>query len=412
MESEYLYLQPKYVSKFQCDGKICPANCCKRDWRILIDEDAFEKYSQLESSEKEITKHLEKNPEGEGWLIEQNENGCPFMNENCLCSLQKNFGEKYLSQTCLTYPRQLCNFGEIIERTLTPTCPLAADLILNAERLEFEFAKLNLPDWAEGNLIVGETNVPQEIYPCIIDLQLTAVSILQEKRLSIDARLVILGYYLFQAEEIISRGDLKVLETLNKIYRSEEFFVNQVPQLLDSVKFQILEFVETFFTLLKKIYGSQEILTTEGNKKYISQIEKVFGVDFSADEDFNFRELAENYFDLQDIKKIFLEKYSLAFENYLANDFFGGVYPYKVEGTIQQNYAVFIARFKILELTALSIMTLSRGDEKNVRTEIFQMLTDLSMDLNHNENYLAAVAEELKNKSDITILMRGLLNVG
>lgn len=410
MENEYLYLQPKYVGQFQCDGEICPANCCKRDWRILIDDETFEKYSRLESPAKEITKHLEKNPEGEGWLIKQDERGCPLMTADCLCSLQKNFGEKYLSSTCFSYPRQLCNFGEVIERTLTPTCPLAAELILKPERLEFEFAPIHLPDWAEGNLIVGETNVPIKIYPCIIDLQLTAISILQEKRLSIDSRLVILGYYLFQVEGIISRGDLNVLETLNQIYRSEEFFAEQVPQLCDSVKFQVLEFAETFFTLLKKIYGSQEVLTTEGNKKYISQLEKVFGVNFSANEDLNLQRLAENYLDLEYVKKIFLEKYSDALENYLVNDFFGGVYPYKVEGTIQQNYAVFIARFKILELVALSMMNIGE-DENFVRAEIFKMLTDLSMDLNHNESYLFAITEELKNKADITTLMRSLLEV-
>jgi len=32
------------------------------------------------------------------------------------------------------------------------------------------------------------------------------------------------------------------------------------------------------------------------------------------------------------------------------------------------------------------------------------------MDLNHNENYLSAIADELKNKSDITTLMRSLLD--
>ena len=405
--SDYVYLQPKYAGKFQCDGKICPANCCKRDWRILIDEETFEKYSQIESADKEITKHLEKNPEGEGFLIEQGENGCPFMFEDCLCSIQRKHGEEFLSQTCMSYPRQLCHFGEIIERTLTPTCPLAAELILNSERLEFEFAPLNLPEWAEGNLIVGETKVPEEIFPCIIDIQLEAISILQEKRLSIDQRLIILGFYLLQVEEIIQRGDLKVIETLNKIYKSEEFFMNQVPQLLMSIKFQILEFVEVMFGLLKKIYGSEEILTTEGNKKYIEKLQKVFGADFSTE--LNFRELAENYFDLGEIKKIFVKDFETAFENYLVNDFFGGVYPYKVEGGIQHNYAVFLVRFKILELVALSITALSRSDEKSTRAEIFKMLSDLSMDLNHNEYYLAAVSEELKNKSDITILMRSLL---
>ena len=405
--SDYVYLQPKYVGKFHCDGKICPANCCTRDWRILIDIETFEKYSRIESTQHEITKHLEKNPEGEGFLIEQNEKGCPFMTEECLCSIQRKFGEEFLSQTCMSYPRQLCNFGEIIERTLTPTCPLAADLIFNSARLEFEFAALDLPDWAQGNLIVGATKVPKEIYPCIIELQLTAISILQEKRLLLDERLIILGYYLFQAEEIIERGDLKVLETLNKIYRSEEFFINQVPKLLLSVKFQIVEFVQVMFGLLKKIYGDEKILKTVGNQKYIDKLCKAFSVNFA--DDLNFQELAENYFDLQEIRKVFAENFSTAFENYLVNDFFGGVYPYKVEGTIQQNYAVFVAAFKILELIGLSMTALSRDDEQTARAEIFQMIADMSMDLNHNENYLAALCNELKDKSDITTLMRGLL---
>ena len=407
MESEYKYLQPKYVGKFQCDGKICPANCCERDWRILIDEETFEKYSQLESNRHEITKHLEKNPEGEGWLIEQVEGSCPFMTEDCLCSIQRKHGEEFLSQTCLSYPRQLYNFGEIIERTLTPTCPLAADLILNSARLEFEFAPLNLPEWAQGNLIVGATKVPKEIFPCVIEIQLTAISILQEKRLSIDERLIILGFYLFQVEEIVSRKDLKVIDTLNKIYTSEEFFVNQVPKLLESVHFQILEFAEIIFGTLNKIYGDEKILKTAGNQKYIDKLQKVFGVKFG--EEMNFRELAENYFDLQEIRSVFIKDFETAFENYLVNDFFGGVYPYKIDGTVQQNYAVFVTAFKILELIALSITALSRSDEKETRAKIFKMITDMSMDLNHNENYLSALAEELKGKADIAILMRGLL---
>jgi|GEM_PF-1041896 len=410
MESGYIYLQPKYVSKFKCDGKICPANCCKRDWRILIDEETFEKYSKLESAAHEITKHLEKNPEGVGWLIEQVDGSCPFMTENCLCSIQRKHGEEFLSQTCLSYPRQLYNFGEIVERTLTPTCPLAADLILRKEkRLDFETVPLKLPGWTKGNLVVGRTKVPEKIFPCIIDIQLTAISILQERRLSIDERLIILGYYLFQAEEIIQRDELSLIETLNKIYTSEEFFLNQMPQLIDSVHFQILEFAEIIFGVLNKIYGDDKILKTEGNGKYIEKFCKAFGVTFGGE--LNFRELAENYFDLLEIRKVFVENNQVAFENYLVNDFFGGVYPFKIEGSIQQNYAVFVMAFKILEMIALAITALSR-DNSQADAEIFKMVTDMSMDLNHNEEYLGALSEELKSKSDITIFMRGLLQGG
>ena len=406
MESGYIYLQPKYVSKFQCDGAICPANCCKRDWRILIDEETFEKYQKLESAAHEITKHLEKNPEGAGYLIEQAEGGCPLMTENCLCSIQREHGEEFLSQTCLSYPRQLYNFGEIIERTLTPTCPLAAELIFKSSRLEFETVPLKLPSWAQGKLTVGATKVPEKILPCIIEIQLTAISILQERRLSIDERLIILGYYLFQVEEMTERGDLGLIETLGKIYKSEEFFKKQMPELISSVKFQVLEFVEIMFGIMNKIYSDEKILKTEGNGKYIEKFCKAYGMEIGGE--LNFQELAENYYDLKDIRKIFVEKYKIAFENYLVNDFFGGVYPYKIEGSIQQNYAVFVTVFKILEMTALAISALSR-DEGQAESEIFKMVTDMSMDLNHNEEYLNALSESIKSKSDITIFMRGLL---
>lgn len=408
MESLYKYLQPTYVGKFFCDGKKCPANCCCRDWKILIDDETYEKYLTLESAEHEITRHLEKNLEGEGYLIKQNEKKCcPFMNENSLCKIQLEHGEKFLSQTCLSYPRQLVNFGEIIEKTLTPTCPLAAELFLNSqERIKFEFQPVELPKWAHGNLVVGETKVPEKFFPYILEIQLTGVSILQEKRLTLDQKLVVLGFYLFQVEEMQSRDELNLIPTLNKIYTSEEFFSGQIPTLLHSVNFQILEFAENFFGLLKNIYGEEKILKTPENQKYIEILQNA--MIFNPVEDLNFQELAENYFDLGDIKKIFLKNYETFFENYLVNDFFGGVYPFKVDGTIQNNFAVFVATYKILENIALAMTAQSRN-EKNLRKEIFKMVCNMSMDLNHNENYLAAIAKFFENKSDIRFFMRSFL---
>ena len=408
MESLYKYLQPTYVGKFFCDGKKCPANCCCRDWKILIDDETYKKYLSLESSAHEITRHIEKNPEDDGYLIKQNEKSCcPLMNENSLCKIQLEHGEKYLSQTCLSYPRQLVNFGEVIEKSLTPTCPLAAELFLNSqEKIKFEFAPVELPKWAHGKLIVGETKVPEKFFPYILEVQLTAISILQEKRLTLDQKLVVLGFYLFQVEDMQKRNELNLIPTLNKIYTSEEFFSEQIPTLLHSVNFQILEFAENFFGLLKNIYGNEEILKTPENQKYIEILQNAMS--FNPDEDLNFQELAENYFDLGDIRKIFLKDYEIFFENYLVNDFFGGVYPFKVDGTIQNNFAVFVANYKILENIALAMTAQSR-DEKNLRAEIFEMFCNMSMDLNHNENYISAVAKFFENKSDIRFFMRSFL---
>lgn len=408
MKNGYKYLQPNYIGKFKCDGRICPANCCCRDWQIVIDEETFKKYSELESSEHELTKNFSPNKEVEGFLINHAQGDpCPFMTKEGLCKIQLEHGEKFLSQTCMSYPRQLVNFGDLIERSLTPTCPLAADLILNSEKIKFELSPVKLPEWAHGKLFVGEVNVPKNFFPHILEIQLTAISLLQEKRLNLDEKIIVLGFYLFQLEDMQIRDELNLIPTLNKIYTSEEFFTEQIPTLLHSVNFQILEFAENFFGLLKNIYGDKKILKTEGNQKYVDVLFNA--MNFNPDEDLDLQELAENFFDLKDIKKIFLQEYQTFFENYLVNDFFGGVYPFKVEGSIQNNFAVFVATFKILENIALAIFAASRDDEKKIRAEIFKMICDMSMDLNHNSNYLAAITEFFKDKCDIRFFMRSFL---
>lgn len=409
MTGGYKYLQPKYVSKFKCDGQRCPANCCCRDWQIVVDEETYRKYLRLESSRHELTTNLIQDEECAGYLIEHDESGrCVFLTSEGFCKIQLEHGEEFLSQTCSGYPRQVINFDTIVERTLTPTCPLATELILNSdESLKFETCPIELPKWAHGKLTVGEHNVPEKFLPYIVEIQFTAITILQEKRLSLDQRLIVLGFYLFQIEDFERRDEINLIPTLNKIYTSEEFFVEQIPMLLQSVKFQILEFAQVFFGLLKKLYRDGEVLTTAGNQKYVDVL--FSAMNFNPSEDLNFQELAENYFDLLEIRKIFVKEYENFFENYLVNDFFGGVYPFKVDGTVQNNFAVFVATFKILENIALAITAQSRDDEKNLRKEIFTMLYNISMDLNHNQNYLAAIAEFLKDKSDITTFMRSFL---
>ena len=72
----------------------------------------------------------------QGFRVNQKEDGGDdFLTEDKLCIIQKTYGEKFLSQTCSSYPRRLFRFGEVIEKSLSPTCPLAAELILNPERI-------------------------------------------------------------------------------------------------------------------------------------------------------------------------------------------------------------------------------------------------------------------------------------
>lgn len=407
MKPEYVYLQPKYVEKFRCDGEKCPANCCERDWRIFIDRETREKYFRAESAERELTKHLEPDEEsGDFLLVRDEKNRCPFLTEKKLCGIQLQRGENFLSQTCSSYPRRLFRFGEVIEKSLSPTCPLAAELILNPDtRIEFEFSPVKLPAYAKGILFVGENFVPPELSPHFVEMQVTAISILSERRLTIDKRLTVAGYYFYQAERIFSGGESKLLATLNKVYTSEEFFKDKVPDLISSVQFQILEYVQIIFPVLAEL--REKNCLTKGNEKYFEFVENAMSTDLDAPEDFNFNDLAESYFDLREIREIFLKNFSGSLENYLVNEFFGNVYPARVPGNFTENFGIFVLSFKILELVAVSMFALSRSDEK-FRAEFFKAVYELSADLAHNEKFSEVLNSAVRDK-EIALVMRGLL---
>ena len=368
-----VYLQPKYMENFKCDGRICPANCCKRNWKIEIDVETFNKYAQIESNEHELTRHIFTD---DGKFFIRQENGaCPFLNNDGLCSIQLERGEENISQICRSYPRQIYKIGGIIERTLTLSCPLAAQLILSGGRIEFETREIELPDWAERQLIACEPKIPPKILPYAIEIQLTSISLLQERRLTLNQRLIVLGFYLRQVEEIFNRGDFETILTLNKIYTSEEFFLAQVPILIDSVKFRRKEFVKLMSSVTKTLRDG-------ASQKFISQINFDFG---------------------GKVRKKFLRKYAQVMENFLVNEFFGGVYPFRIEGTIQHNYALFAVTFKLFETTALSLFA------KNSAAKIFDVVQELTVDLNHNEEIIRAVTDFLRDKAEISTLMKKFL---
>ena len=365
-----VYLQPKYMENFKCDGRNCSANCCRRNWKIEIDAETFNKYAQFESDEHELTRHIFTD-DGKFFILQEN-GACPFLNSDGLCSIQLERGEENISQLCRNYPRQIYKIGGIIERSLTLSCPIAAQLILSGGRIEFETREIELPAWANRQLIAAEPNIPPQILPYAIEIQLTSISLLQERRLTLDQRLIVLGFYLRQVEEIFNRGDLETILTLNKIYTSEEFFLVQVPILIDSVKFRRKEFVKLMTTAAETIRGGAA-------QKFIAQIDFEFG---------------------GKVRKKFLRKYAQAMENFLINEFFGGVYPFRIEGTIQHNYALFAVTFKLVETTALSLFS------KNSVTKNLNSVGELAVDLNHNEEFIRAVTDFLRDEADISTLMK------
>ena len=138
MEQKYIYFQPQYVKEFICDSSKCSDNCCERGWNIDVDAATYEKYLQLAPA---IAQQFKFDERKKKYLLTKHP--CPFLTEKKLCRLQLEHGEEFLSQTCKNYPRVTTYFGKFFERSLTLTCPVAAELILfKEEPMAFEFVEV------------------------------------------------------------------------------------------------------------------------------------------------------------------------------------------------------------------------------------------------------------------------------
>lgn len=62
---------------------------------------------------------------------------CPFLNEEKLCKLVNQFGDKVLSKTCTTFPREIKQFGDRTESCLVACCPEVIDMLSRQDEVAF-----------------------------------------------------------------------------------------------------------------------------------------------------------------------------------------------------------------------------------------------------------------------------------
>ncbi|MBR2519087.1 MAG: flagellin lysine-N-methylase [Selenomonadaceae bacterium] len=370
MQKKYLYFQPRYVEKFKCDGSKCNARCC-RGWNVFIDEKTYEQYSQIkpESESAEILSHMTFNDERKEHLVKMHDNGdCPFLNEKKLCRLQLKYGEEFLSVTCSTFPRRSLNFGKFFERSLGLTCPVAAEMILfNEEPMQFEFVKVSEKVHSNGCKIgIAPVNTTEGFAEHMLEIQIAMISILQERTLTIDQRLIVLGFFLDKFDEIItnknseSSDKFDALKKLIAAYESKKFLAEQVPHMLATIQFDAKKFVELLLELLETLYGGTKL---GSDRKFLVMVAKTLGIVPDAHGQVSAVAIAENYVRLADKLKDFFARRSSFLENYLVNELFLNCYPWRHEKSIAKNFGVFVASYKIFELLMFA------AEQQNFKTK-------------------------------------------
>ena len=122
-----LYTIPDYYKEFQCTADKCEDTCCA-GWQIVIDKKSLQQYKNVKGS---FAKCLKKSIDWkEGSFRQDKEKRCAFLNNQNLCDLYANLGEKSLCRTCRLYPRHVEEFEGIREITLSVSCPEVARILL------------------------------------------------------------------------------------------------------------------------------------------------------------------------------------------------------------------------------------------------------------------------------------------
>lgn len=392
MPDRYICLQTEHVRRFRCDGTQCQSRCCK-GWSVRIDDSAWEKYRNIkdEAARKNVLSHIgrigKKNEEVIHYVKISSDRVCPFLREDFLCSLQREHGEAYLSRVCRTFPRNIILAGELMERSLDLTCPVAARMVLGQRApMEFEQAEVVMeqpmhvqrPQWAAS----------MERLP---ELQYTAISLLQNRRLSLDGRLALLGFFLGELQDT---GGQESWDGRMRFYASDDVG-EQAEDMLLQARFKPALYLKTMFGLIEALYGARSDLQIwDAQLDYVT---RVFGLENASE--VPMERLVESYeAHCSSVKAALMETYSYIFENYLVNEFFGNVYPFRLPGNFVENYGTFLLGYQFLEflLVAMAAEEGMSGFDEGV---LVDRIGDFAVRIDHTPEYLDCVAREAGKRS-------------
>ncbi len=180
-------ITPHYYEKFRCIGGECKNNCCCGEWEIEVDEDALDCFSKIPG---EFGNKVRNSINSENVFMRKN-GRCPMLSENGLCEMVIN-GES-LCTVCDEYPRFTEFFDEHVERGISLSCEVAAEIILNN---------------TEKLCLVGKTGeCEDEIFTFLYSARKTVLDILQDRTNDLCARIRLALDYGEKLQERINNND-------------------------------------------------------------------------------------------------------------------------------------------------------------------------------------------------------------
>lgn len=204
-------VRPEYADSFRCIGSTCEDSCCA-GWQVAIDKATYQKYQSVSPGPLRVLldANIVRASEDTGnkipsafarvKLLPSAE--CPFHNAERLCQIQVELGEKYLSQTCATYPRRSFVIDKLADKTLTFSCPEACRLVLlNPDLFEPVATDVHHMSWDETK---DDPTLVSYFWP----IREFVIGLIRNRTYPLWQRMFLLGLFSRRLEAIL-RGEIK-----------------------------------------------------------------------------------------------------------------------------------------------------------------------------------------------------------
>ncbi|WP_134703681.1 flagellin lysine-N-methylase [Ammoniphilus sp. YIM 78166] len=383
-------LLPRYVRDFSCIGADCEDSCCV-GWSVPVDETTYSKYQRVNDEELkpslrgDITRNKSNRGKRDYAFITLKENSCcPFLNEEKLCKIQAKLGEDYLSSVCFTYPRVINKIDEGFERSLTLSCPEATRLaLLNPAGIEFDHVEeTSYTGWSASKQLQTLGVKQQNAQRFFWEIRIYTIEVLQNRSFSLQERLIFLGLFYQELQELISNERVSLIPQLIRRYK-EGMTTDQVEELNSNFVLQM--------QLLQEL-AEVRIQLGVTSQRYLECYEEfIKGLSYS--EEAAIQEVATRYREAyQTYYEPFINEHEYILENYLVNYVFHYLMPFGNYPTVFDEYMMMVVHYSLIKMHLIGIGAYHKGLTVD---QTIKLIQSFAKTVEHSQPYLKKVFELL-----------------
>ncbi len=384
-------LMPEYLLNFSCIGSECEDTCC-RGWTVVLDKKTYKKYKNNEHTKlkgllvnsivrnrKSITDHYY------GAIKLDEQGNCPMLDENILCKIHAEAGEDYLSNTCYFYPKNIKKINNVLEMSASVSCPVITRLVLlSPEPMGFVEIEEQIKRPYVLTYVVENTNSFDESKDPMYyfqDLRIFMITLLQDRRYSLDERILLLGLVFKKIPSLQKNNELNKLIGMLNEYQNQFDEVENIKSMFGNHGDDYnIPFSEKF---IKQLF-SIEVLLNFSNKRYLECVDEIRqGLELDKKDMLLtktiYLECYKKYY-----KPYFKEK-EYILENYMVNEIFKEAFPFAKMCSIDDSYMMLLNLYNVIKFHLIGISSFYKLLNDDIVLKVIQSFSKVIL---HHNDYL------------------------